>query len=162
MDSLHRQFTPSQARPALSRCNRCSRIGPRASGASRHGVWTQRRRQGGAKGLKPPPLSDQNIDVHFLSFSPTLYCKSRSGALQNVLWQYHRRSNTFVIKPSGYEFSRFENIEAAFFIPACFALPYITRAGCCHALPVWKQAWHLNYQQCRLMCSFYVTKLGPS
>ena len=62
---------------------------------------------GGLKGLKPP-LSDQNIDVYFLTFSPTLYCKWRSGALQNVLWQYHRRSNTFVIKPSGYEFSRFE------------------------------------------------------
>jgi len=25
--------------PALSRCNRCSCIGPRASGAPRHGVW---------------------------------------------------------------------------------------------------------------------------
>jgi len=54
----------------------------------------QRRSQGGGlKGLKPP-LSDQNIDVYFLSFSPTLYSKSRSGALQNVLWQSHRRSNT--------------------------------------------------------------------
>jgi len=63
--------------------------------------------RGGLKGLKPP-LSDHNIDLYFLSFSPTLYCKSRSGSLQNVLWQYHRRSNTFVIKPSGYEFSRFE------------------------------------------------------
>ena len=52
------------------------------------------------KGLKHP-LNDQNIDVYFLSFSPTLYCKSKSGALQNVLWQYHRRSNAFVIKPSG-------------------------------------------------------------
>ena len=65
-------------------------------GANRGGGW-----RGSSR-----PLSDQNIDVHFLSFSPTLYCKSRSGALQNVLWQYHRRSNTFVIKPSGYEFSR--------------------------------------------------------
>ena len=63
---------------------------------------------GGLKRLKPPPLSDQNIDDYFLSFSPTLYCKSRSGALQNVLWQYHRRSKAFVTKPSGYEFSRFE------------------------------------------------------
>jgi len=64
-----------------------------------------------------------------------------------------RRSNTFVIKPSGYEFSRFEKYWAAFFIPAPFVLPYITRAGCYRSLPVWKQAWHLNYQQCRLMCS---------
>ena len=39
---------------------------------------------GGLKGLKPPP-SDQNIDAYFLSFSLTLYYKSRSGALQNVL-----------------------------------------------------------------------------
>ena len=62
---------------------------------------------GGAEGAQAP-LSDQNIDVYFLSLSPTLYCKSRSGALQNVLWQYHRRSNTFVVKPGGYEFSRFE------------------------------------------------------
>jgi len=67
----------------------------------------QRRRQGGAEGAQAP-LSDQNIDVYFLSFSPSLYCKSRTGALQNVLWQYHRRSNAFVIKPSCYEFSRFE------------------------------------------------------
>ena len=28
--------------------------------------------RGGLKGLKPPPLSNQNIDVYFLSFSPTL------------------------------------------------------------------------------------------
>jgi len=46
-------------------------------------------------------------------------------------------------------FRDLKNIEAGFFIPTCFALPYITRAGCCRALPVWKQAWHLNYQQCR-------------
>jgi len=73
-----------------------------------------------------------------------------------------RRSNTFAIKPSGYEFSRFEKYRAAFFVPTWFVLPYITRAGCYRALPVWKQAWHLNYQQCRLMCSLYVTNLGPS
>jgi len=28
-----------KAGPALSRCNRCSCIGPRASGAPRYGVW---------------------------------------------------------------------------------------------------------------------------
>jgi len=66
------------------------------------------------------------------------------------------------IKPSGYEFSKFEKYWAAFFIPAWFVLPYITRAVCYRALPAWKQAWHLNHQQCRLMCSLYVTKLGPS
>ena len=60
----------------------------------------------------------------------------------------HSLSNQAVMN-----FRDLRNIEAAFFIPACFALPYITRAGCCRALPVWKQAWHLNYQQCRLMCN---------
>ena len=54
------------------------------------------------------------------------------------------------------------NIETAFFIPALFVQPSITRAGCYRALLPWKQAWHLNYQQCRLMRSLYVTKLGPS
>ena len=43
-----------------------------------------------------------------------MYCKSRSGALQIVLWQCHRRSNTFVIKPSGYEFSRFDKYWSSF------------------------------------------------
>ena len=34
------QRTPSlHPGPALSRCNRCSCIGPRAPGAPRHGVW---------------------------------------------------------------------------------------------------------------------------
>jgi len=70
--------------------------------------------RGGAEGAQARPLSDQNIDVYFLSFSPTLFCKSRSGALQNVLWQYHKRSNTFFIKPSGYEFSRFEKYWSSF------------------------------------------------
>jgi len=28
--------------------------------------------------------------------------------------QYHRRSNTFVIKPSGYEFSRYEKYSSSF------------------------------------------------
>jgi len=74
-----------------------------------------------------------------------------------------RRSNTFVIRPSGYEFSRFEKYWAAFFIPAWFVLPYITRAGCYRALPALKQTWHLKYQQCRLIdCSLYVTNLAPS
>ena len=77
-------------------------------------IRPQRRSQGGGWRGSSPPFSDQNIDVYFLSFSPTLHCKSRSGALQNVLWQYHRRSNTFVIKPRGYEFSRFEKYWSSF------------------------------------------------
>ena len=113
--------------------------------------------RGGWRGSSPP-LSDQNIDVYFLSFSPTLCCKSRSGAFSSPTGvATHSLSNQAVMN-----FRDLRNIEAAFFIPACFALPYITRAWCCRALPVWKQAWHLNYQQCRLMCSLYVTKLGSS
>jgi len=46
----------------------------------------------------------------------------------------HTLSNQAVMN-----FPDLRNIEAAFFIPACFALPK-TRAGCCRALPVWKQA----------------------
>jgi len=36
----------------------------------------QRRSQGGCWRCSSTPLSDQDIDVYFLSFSPTLYCKS--------------------------------------------------------------------------------------
>jgi len=41
-------------------------------------------------------------------------------------------------------FRDLRNIEAAFFIPAWFVLPYITGAGCYRPLPAWKQAWHLK------------------
>jgi len=51
-------------------------------------------------------------------------------------------------------FRDLRNIEAAIFIPTWFVPPYITRAGCYRALPAWKQAWHLNYQQCRLICNY--------
>ena len=122
----------------------------------------QRRSQGVCWRGSSTPLSDQNIDVYFLVFHQhctvnrdQVHCKMFFGSTTGVAT--HSLSNQAVMN-----FRDLRNIEAAFFIPACFALPYITRAGCCHALPVWKQAWHLNYQQCRLMCSFYVTKLGPS
>ena len=46
----------------------------------------QRRRQGGAEGAQAP-LSNKNIHVYFLVLHQ--HCKSRSGALQNVLWHYH-------------------------------------------------------------------------
>jgi len=81
-----------------------------------------------------------------------VHCKMFFGSPTGVAT--HLLSNQAVMN-----FRDLRNIKAAFFIPAWFALPYITRAGCCHALPVWKQAWHLNCQQCRLTCSFYVTKL---
>jgi len=37
-------------------------------------------------------------------------------------------------------FRDLRNIEIAFFISACFVLPYVTIAGCYRALPAWKQA----------------------
>jgi len=123
---------------------------------------SQRRSQRGAKEAQAPPLSDQNIDVYILVFhqhctvsQDQVHCKMFFGSTTGVAT--HSLSNQAVMN-----FRDLRNIEAAFFIPACFALTYMTRAGCCSALPLWKQAWHLNYQQCRLMCSLYVTKLGPS
>ena len=47
----------------------------------------QRRSQGAVKGFKPP-LSNENIDAHFVVFHQ--HCKSRSGALHNVFRQYHK------------------------------------------------------------------------
>jgi len=74
--------------------------------------------RGGAEGAQAPPLAIRILMFIFLVFHQ--HCKSRSGALQNVLWQYHRRSKTFVIKPSGYEFSRFEKYWSSFFHPCVF------------------------------------------
>ena len=68
----------------------------------------QRRRQGGLKGLKPPPLAIRLLMLIFFVFHQHCTISRDRDALQNVLWQSHRRSNTFVMKPSGYEFSRFE------------------------------------------------------
>ena len=96
--------------------------------------------RGGAEGAQAPPLSDQNIDVYFLVFHQhctvsrdQVHCKMFFGSTTGVAT--HSLSNQAAMN-----FRDLRNIEAAFFIPACFALPYITRAGCCHALPVWKQA----------------------
>ena len=50
--------------------------------------YHQRRSRGGGWRGSSPPLSNQNIDVYFLSYSQ--HCKSRSGVLQNVLRQYHK------------------------------------------------------------------------
>ena len=124
--------------------------------------WMQRRSQGGCWRGSSTPLSDQNIDVYFLVFHQhctvsrdQVHSKMFFGSTTGVAT--HSLSNQAVMN-----FQDLRNIEAAFFIPACLALPYITRAGCCRALPVWKQGWHLNNQQCLLLCSLYVTKLGTS
>ena len=118
--------------------------------------------RGGAEGAQAPPLAIRILMFIFFVFHQhctasrdRVHCKMLFGSPTGVAT--HSLSNQTVTN-----FRDLRNIEAAFFIPACFVLPYITRAGCCRALPVWKHAWHLNYQQCRLMCSFYVTKLGSS
>jgi len=60
-------------------------------------------------------------------------------------------------------FQGLRDVEAAFFIPEWFVLPSTAKKSCVYrALLAWKQARYLNYQQCRLMCSQYVTKLGPT
>ena len=48
----------------------------------------QRRSQGGAEGAQAPPLAIRILMFIFLVFHQ--HCKSRSGALQNILWQYHK------------------------------------------------------------------------
>jgi len=116
----------------------------------------------GAEGDQAPPLAIRILIFIFLVFHQhctvnrdRVDCKMFFGCTTGVAT--HSLSNQAVMN-----FRNLRNIKAAFFIAARFALTYITRTGCCRALPLWKQAWHLNYQQCRLMCSFYVTKLGPS
>ena len=43
---------------------------------------------GGAEGAQAPPLAIRILMFIFLVFHQ--HCKSRSGALQNILWQYHK------------------------------------------------------------------------
>ena len=44
--------------------------------------------RGGAEGAQTPPLAIRILMFIFLVFHQ--HCKSRSGALQNILWQYHK------------------------------------------------------------------------
>ena len=124
--------------------------------------YSQRRSQGWAEGAQAPPLAIRLLMLIFLVFHQhctisrdRVHCKMFFGSPTGVAT--HSLSNHAVMN-----FRDLRNIEAAFFIPAWLVLLYITRAGCYRALPAWKQAWHLNYQKCRLMCSLYVTKVGPS
>ena len=55
--------------------------------ATAHSHKQRRSQRGGWRGSSPL-LSHRNIDVYFFNFSPTL--KSRWGALQNTLRQYHK------------------------------------------------------------------------
>ena len=96
--------------------------------------------RGGAEGAQAPPLAIRILIFIFLVFHQhctvsrdRVHCKMFFGSTTGVAT--HSLSNQAVMN-----FRDLRNIEAAFFIPACFALPYITRAGCCRALPVWKQA----------------------
>ena len=43
---------------------------------------------GGAEGAQAPPLAIRILMFIFLVFHQ--HCKSRSGELQNILWQYHK------------------------------------------------------------------------
>jgi len=63
--------------------------------------------RGELKGIKPPPLSNQNIYGYFLSFFNNIVNRDRVHC-RMFFGRTTRRSNTFVIKPSGYELSRFE------------------------------------------------------
>jgi len=94
---------------------------------------------GGLNGLKPP-LAIRILMFIFLVFHQhctvrrdRVHCKMFFGSSTAVAT--HSLSNQAVMN-----FRDLRNVEAAFFIPARFALPYITRAGCCRALSVWKQA----------------------
>ena len=94
--------------------------------------------RGGAEGAQAPPLAIRIL--MFISYFFTsivsrdqVHCKMFFGSTNGVAT--HSLSNQAVMN-----FRDLRNIEEAFFIPTCFALPYITRAGCCRALPVWKQA----------------------
>ena len=96
--------------------------------------------RGGTEGAQAPPLAIRILMFIFLVFHQhctvsrdRVHCKMFFGSTTGVAT--HSLSNQEVMN-----FRDLRNIEAAFFIPACFALPYITRAGCCRALPVWKQA----------------------
>ena len=95
--------------------------------------------RGGWRGLSPP-LPIRILMFIFLVFHQhctvsryRVHCKMFFGSTTGVAT--HSLSNQEVMN-----FRALRNIEAAFFILACFALPYIIRAGCCRALPVWKQA----------------------
>ena len=70
---------------------------------------------GGWRGSSSP------LDIRILMFLFLIFHQhwSRDGVhCRMSLGSTTRRSNTFVVKPGGYEFSRLRNIEAVFFIPA--------------------------------------------
>ena len=100
----------------------------------------QKRSQGRAEGAQAPHLA-----IRILMFICLVFHQHCTVSRDRVHCKMFFGSTTGVAKHSlSYQavmnLRDLKNIEAAFFIPACFALPYITRAGCCRALPVWKQA----------------------
>ena len=89
---------------------------------------------GGAEGAQAPPLAIRILMLIFLVFHQRstvhrVHCKMFFDSTTGVAT--HSLSNQAVMN-----FRDLRNIEAAFSIPACFALPHTTRAGCCRALPV--------------------------
>ena len=95
--------------------------------------------RGGSKGSSPPLAIRILLFIflvlhhHCTVIRDRVHCKMFFDSTTGVAT--HSLSDQTVMN-----FRDLQNIEAAFFIPACFVLPYITRAGCCRALPVWKQA----------------------
>ena len=116
---------------------------------------------GAARMAEGLPLAIRILMLIFLVFHQhctisrdRLYCKIFFGSTTGVAT--HLLSNQAVMN-----FRDLRNIEAAFFIPA----RYIYNKSCvlpCSASVGTSLEFNLNYQQCRLMCSLYVTKLGPS
>ena len=105
----------------------------------------QRRSQGGLKGLNPP-LSHQNIDVYFLIFHQHW---SRDGVHCRISFSSTaRRSNTSVIKPGDYAFSRCEKYWSSFLHSCVVCTTVCSKSWVYRALLALKQAWYLNYQQC--------------
>ena len=148
--NAYQNISVSFAKIKLPPCIACKRFNARPSKNQKRlpasfkkvrvGVHIKGAARGGAEGAQAPPLAIRILMFIFLVFHQhctvsrdQVHCKMFFGSPTGVTT--HSLSNQAFMN-----FRDLRNIEAAFFIPACFALPYITRAGCCRALPVWKQA----------------------
>ena len=74
-------------------------------------------REGGAEGAQAPRLSNQNIDVYFLSYPQ--HCKSRSGGIAECSSAVPQGVATRLLSNQAVmNFRGLRDIEAAFFVPA--------------------------------------------
>ena len=106
---------------------------------------------GGWRGWSPPLAIRILMFIFFVFFTnivsrDRVQCRMSFGITT-------RRSNTFVIKPGGYEFSRFKKYWSSFFHSCLVCTTIYNKGRVYRALLAWKQARYLNYQQRRLMCS---------